>query len=104
MEDTAIVYKGNNGLFSITGWYHSGICNIIEYAKTVCNEQRIDEVIGGFHLFDVSERLKHTIEYFIENDIKELYPCHCVSFRAKAEIHKYIPIHEVGVGLTIEID
>lgn len=104
MDDSAIVYKGNNGLFIITGCSHSGICNIIEYAKMVCNDNRIAGVIGGFHLFDVSERLQHTIEYFIKNDIKELYPCHCVSFRAKAEIHKHIPIHEVGVGLTIEID
>lgn len=104
MDDSAIVYKGNNGLFIMTGCSHSGICNIIEYAKAVCNDNRITGVIGGFHLFDVSERLQHTIEYFIKNGIKELYPCHCVSFRAKAEIHKHIPIHEVGVGLVIEID
>lgn len=104
MDDSAIVYKGNTGLFIITGCSHSGICNIVEYAKEVCKENRVAGIIGGFHLFEVSKELQQTINYFIDNNIKELYPCHCVSFRAKAEIHKYIPIHEVGVGLVIEID
>lgn len=103
MDDTALVHKGNNGLFIITGCSHSGICNIIEYVKQVCEDNRIIGVIGGFHLFEISTQLHETIRYFQENQIRELYPCHCVSFAAKAEIHKFIPIHEVGVGLKIEV-
>lgn len=102
-DDTALVYNNGNGLFIITGCSHSGICNIIEYAKQVCEENKIIGVIGGFHLFEVATQLKKTIEYFQENQIKELYPCHCVSFAAKAEIHNHIPIHEVGVGLQLDI-
>ena len=101
IDDTALAYNSGKGLFIITGCSHSGICNIIEHAKKVCNEDRVIGVIGGFHLFDVSLRLKKTIDYFIENRLTELYPCHCVSFAAKAEIHKHIPIFEVGVGLSI---
>lgn len=103
MDDTALAYNTGKGLFIITGCSHSGICNIIEHAKRVCKENRIIGVIGGFHLFSVSSRLTQTITYFLENDIKELYPCHCVSFTAKAEMHKHIPIQEVGVGLIIDI-
>lgn len=103
IDDSALVYKSEKGLFIITGCSHSGICNIIEYAKQVCKDSRIIGVIGGFHLFEVSDSLVSTINYFRRNNIKELYPCHCVSFAVKAEIHKYIPIHEVGVGLKIEI-
>lgn len=102
-DDTALVYKREDGLFIITGCSHSGICNIIEYAKQVCDDDRIIGVIGGFHLFEVSDQLKATINYFQQNQIKDLYPCHCVSFAAKAEIHKNIPIHEVGSGLCIEV-
>ena len=102
-DDTALVYKEEDGLFIITGCSHSGICNIIEYAKRVCGDDRIVGVIGGFHLFEVSDQLRGTVDYFQKNQIKELYPCHCVSFAAKAEIHKSIPIYEVGVGLCIEI-
>ena len=57
-DDSVIVYKSEKGLFVITGCSHSGICNIIEYAKKVCNDNRLYGVIGGFHLFDVNERLE----------------------------------------------
>lgn len=100
-DDTALVYKDKNGLFIITGCSHSGVCNIIEYAKQVCGDERIQGVIGGFHLFDVSPQVTRTIDYLNKNKIKELYPCHCVSFAVKAEIHKHIPIHEVGVGMVV---
>lgn len=103
LDDSALVYKGKKGLFIITGCSHSGICNIIEYAKKACNNERILGVVGGFHLFDADKRLKSTIQYFVDNNITELYPCHCVSFKVKAEINRFIPIHEVGVGLTINI-
>lgn len=102
-EDSAIVYKSDKGLFIITGCSHSGICNIIEYAKKVCNETRIYGVIGGFHLFENNEQLQKTIKYFIDNNIELLYPCHCVSLDAKVEIAKQLKINEVGVGLEIEI-
>ncbi len=103
MDDTALAYNTGDGLFIITGCSHSGICNIIEHTKYVCNEKKVIGVIGGFHLFDISTQLTNTINYFRENQIEKLYPCHCVSFNAKAEIHKFITINEVGVGLKIDI-
>lgn len=103
MDDSALAYNTGSGLFIITGCSHSGICNIIEHAKHVCSEDRIIGVIGGFHLFDVSSCLHDTIDYFEKNNIDKLYPCHCVSFAAKAEIHKRIPIQEVGVGMILDV-
>ncbi len=102
-DDSAMVYKSDKGLFIITGCSHSGICNILEYAKKVCNDNRIYGVIGGFHLFDTDERLEKTINYFKENNIELLYPCHCVSLKAKVEMAKELDINEVGVGLELNI-
>ena len=102
-DDSAIVYKSRKGLFIITGCSHSGICNIMEHAKKVCGDERIYGVIGGYHLFNVDERLKKTIEYFKENRVELIYPCHCVSLLAKIEMGKYLDIKEVGVGLSINI-
>lgn len=102
-DDSAIVYKSEKGLFIITGCSHSGICNIIEYAKKVCNDTRIYGVIGGFHLFNVDERLDRTINYLKDNNIELLYPCHCVSLKAKIEMAKKLDINEVGVGMEINI-
>lgn len=100
-DDTALVYKSENGIYIITGCSHSGICNIIQYAKEVCKDDRVLGVIGGFHLFEVTEQVRKTIDYLDQNTIQELYPCHCTSFSVKAEIHKTIPLKEVGVGLEI---
>lgn len=49
-EDSALVYKSAKGLVIITGCSHSGICNIIEYAKKVCGEDKIFDIVGGLHL------------------------------------------------------
>lgn len=102
LDDTALVYQNERGLYIITGCSHSGICNIIEYAKQVCKDERIVAVIGGFHLFEVNDRVEAVVHYFKENQIQLLYPCHCVSFKVKARIDQDIPIHEVGVGLELE--
>lgn len=102
-DDSAIVYQSEKGLFVITGCSHSGICNILEYAKKVCDDNRIYGVIGGFHLFDINERLEKTINYLADNNIELLYPCHCISLNAKIEMAKKLDIKEVGVGLDIKI-
>lgn len=102
LDDTAIVYQSENGIYVITGCSHSGICNIIEYAKKVCNDSRVLGVIGGFHLFNVNKQLEKTIEYISKNHLKEIYPCHCTSLSVKAEMYKVLPIKEVGVGLELE--
>ncbi|WP_373481831.1 MBL fold metallo-hydrolase [Acetobacterium sp.] len=101
LDDSALVYHGDAGIFIITGCSHSGICNIIEYAKAVTGDHRICGVIGGFHLFEVNDRVVQTLEYFKNNQIKQIYPCHCTAFSVKAAIHAHIPIIEVGVGLEL---
>lgn len=101
IDDTALVYKSENGIYIITGCSHSGICNIAEYAKEVCKDNRVLGIIGGFHLFELTEQVNKTIDYLKQNNITELYPCHCTSFVVKAEIHKVLPVKEVGVGLEI---
>ena len=103
-DDTAMVYKSEKGLFVITGCSHSGICNIIEYAKEVCKDNRVYGVLGGFHLFEDDEQLQKTIEYLKNNEIKQFYPCHCVSLPARAKMMEKLSVVETGVGLVVEID
>lgn len=105
-DDSALVYKGKEGLFVISGCSHSGICNIIEYAKKVCNNDNIAAVIGGFHLIEDDERLRKTIEYFKKNNIKKIYPCHCTSLIAKSKFINELGyyVNEVGVSLNIEME
>ena len=103
LDDSAIVLKNEEGIFIVTGCSHSGICNIIEYAKKISNNDNIIGVLGGFHLFEINERLEKTINYLEKENIKNLYHCHCVSLKAKAEMMKKLDIEEVGVGMEISI-
>ena len=103
MDDSALVYKSSNGLVIITGCSHSGICNIIEYAKKICKDDRVIDIIGGFHLLDPSEKQLHcTVDYFKQADINEVHACHCTDLRSKIELSKVANLKEVGVGLTLE--
>ncbi|WP_324824505.1 MBL fold metallo-hydrolase [Sinanaerobacter sp. ZZT-01] len=102
-EDSALVLQGNDGIYVITGCSHSGICNIIEYAKKVTGVNHVCGVLGGFHLFDIaSERVQSTIDYLEKQNIPELYPCHCTSFDVKAAMYQRMKVKEVGVGLVLE--
>ncbi|MFK4785924.1 MBL fold metallo-hydrolase [Fusobacterium sp. MFO224] len=102
LDDSALVYKTDKGIYIITGCSHSGICNIIEYAKNICKNNRVLGVVGGFHLFDIDYQTEETIKYLKKNNInKNLYPCHCVSLKVKTEMSKYLEINEVGVGLEL---
>lgn len=104
LDDTALVYKTDDGLFIITACSHSGICNIVENAKKLLNDNRIVGIIGGFHLLEDNALLDNTINYFKENNIKTLYPCHCVCLKAKTKMMDVARVYEVGVGLELNIE
>ena len=102
LDDTALVFKSNQGIYIITGCSHSGICNIIDYAKKVCNDNRVLGIIGGLHLFEINEQVTNTIKYLKKEEfLTEFYPCHCTSFLVKSEINKTLPVKEVGISLEI---
>ena len=102
MDDTALAYVGNDGLYLITGCSHAGICNIIRYAKQITGVSHIAGLIGGLHLFSLDERSQKTIALLAEERIPALYPCHCTSFAVRAALHTLSPVQEVGVGMTLK--
>lgn len=98
-EDSALAHKSDNGVSVITGCSHSGICNIVERSKNVCNENKIDAIIGGFHLIDTpKEKMIKIVNYLRVQGIKNLYPCHCTDFSAKAELVSELGAKNIGVG------
>lgn len=102
LDDSALVFTGEEGIYIITGCSHAGICNIIEYSKKVTQKDKVLGIIGGFHLFDVNEQVEKTREYLKEQNIPYLYPCHCTSFKVKASFLQELNIEETGVGLALE--
>lgn len=103
IDDTALVYKGEDGLVIIAGCSHAGICNTIEYAKKVTGESRVHDVIGGFHLQNPSDsQLAGTVEYFKNLNPDFIHACHCTDLNSKIALAKVGNVKEVGVGLQLE--
>ncbi|KEF36794.1 metal-dependent hydrolase, beta-lactamase superfamily II [Schinkia azotoformans MEV2011] len=101
-DDTAIVYKASEGLVIIAGCSHSGICNIVEHAKEVCQEDRIVDIIGGFHLQNPTKKqLDNTVQYIKELNPIKLHACHCTDLKSKIALSRVANIEEVGVGLQL---
>lgn len=102
-DDTALAFKTNEGLVVITGCAHAGICNTIEHAKAVCSEERILDVIGGFHLQQASgDALDKTMDYLQRQQIRNLYAGHCTDLAAKVALATRLNLKEVGVGLELK--
>ncbi len=102
LDDSALCYKSEEGLVIITGCSHSGICNIMDYAKKVCGDDRIIDVIGGFHLQNAAEsQLRGSVDYFLKSKMQSIHACHCTDLKSKIELSKVVEVIEVGVGLEL---
>jgi len=103
IDDSALAYRLSKGLVIITGCSHSGICNIIEYAKKICGDDRIIDIVGGFHLLNPKkEQLQGTLEYMKKLKPKEVHACHCTDLNSRIALSRVINLKEVGAGQTLE--
>ena len=102
LDDTALAYRGREGVYVITGCSHSGIGNIVERAKQVTGMDRVLGVIGGFHLRQMDERSRGIIDYLEGEHIPNLYPCHCTALSVKVAMGNRMHIEEVGTGTSLE--
>ena len=102
VDDTALAFRGTDGLAVITGCAHSGICNTVEHARRVCGEDRIADIVGGLHLREAGPRLDGTCDYLRGLGLDALHACHCTSLLAKVALAGAAPLRETGVGLRLE--
>ncbi|WP_324035711.1 MBL fold metallo-hydrolase [Aeromonas caviae] len=94
-DDSALVYKSEQGLIVFIGCGHAGAENIIARAKEVCGDERIHAVIGGLHLkFSGTERAVALGAYLQEEAVERLFACHCTGSR-KAGLPRQ---HQIGAG------
>lgn len=102
LDDSALVFRGLDGLVVISGCSHAGICNTVEYAKKVCGESRVQDIVGGLHLINAGAQLDGTLAYLREQSPAALHACHCTSLFAKVALAGVAPLQESGVGLRLE--
>ena len=103
-DDSAMTIETKGGIFIVTGCSHSGICNICEYAKKVTGKKIIG-VIWWFHLFHKwhPKAIKGTIEYFKNENIRHLFPMHCIDFETMIAMRKEVPFEKLWTGSVVEI-
>lgn len=102
-DDSALAYRGQEGLVVITGCSHAGICNIVDHAMAVTGENRLADIIGGLHLLEApADRLSATVGYLQKTAPNMLSPCHCTDLNAKIALSSVTLLREVGVGLVID--
>jgi len=102
-DDSALAVIQENELIIVSGCAHSGICNIIDYAKEVTGIDKVVAVIGGFHLNVIDEQTKQTIQYFKKQKIKHIYPSHCTGLPALAAFYNVFKIKQLKTGMVINL-
>lgn len=104
-DDSAIVYEAKAGLVILTGCSHSGICNIIEYARRLTGTDTVLDVVGGFHMQNLdTEDMKCIINKLTEIPPLLMHPCHCTDLKAKIALGMHLNVEEVGAGLELNYD
>jgi len=97
-DDSALAIKVDGSVVVVAGCSHSGICNIVSYAKEITNCSKVLAVIGGFHLQKNDTILYNTIRFFKEMKNIRLYPSHCTELPALVEFYKEFGIHALKTG------
>ena len=92
-DQAAILNVKNKGLVVITGCGHSGVVNILNYAKKLTGENRIYAVIGGFHLSGpVFEPLiPATVASLVDINPEFVVPGHCTGWKAGYALASALP-------------
>ncbi|NYT04866.1 MAG: MBL fold metallo-hydrolase [Methanomicrobiales archaeon] len=99
-DDSAIACLTGDGMVLITGCAHAGICATVAYATEICGEDRIADIIGGFHLYRAgAERIAKTAAYLAEIRPAAVHACHCTGFAALQALAGRVNLAETGVGM-----
>ncbi|TDT71950.1 7,8-dihydropterin-6-yl-methyl-4-(beta-D-ribofuranosyl)aminobenzene 5'-phosphate synthase [Hypnocyclicus thermotrophus] len=88
IDEVFLVLKNNDDTLTIiTGCAHNGIINILKTTKEYFLNNKIKQVIGGFHLKGKSkERIDKTINELIKLEIQEIYINHCSGIEFFSEL------------------
>jgi len=101
IDDSGLVIKLKDEIVIISGCAHSGICNMIEYAKLITGINKIRAVIGGFHLKYNNLQTQETIKYLKSQDVAEVYPSHCTELDALAAFNEVFNIKQLKTGMIL---
>lgn len=102
VDDSSLAFRSADGLVVITGCAHAGICNTVAQAMRICEDHRLADIIGGFHLLDPTrEQLEKTVSQLADWQPERLHACHCTDFKSRLALARAAELQDVGVGLEL---
>jgi 7,8-dihydropterin-6-yl-methyl-4-(beta-D-ribofuranosyl)aminobenzene 5'-phosphate synthase len=102
LDDSSLAFKSSQGLVIVAGCAHAGICNTVAHAMRVCDDNRLVDIIGGFHLMDPTKlQLHKTVEHMKTFRPNVLHACHCTDLKSRFALSQVADLQEVGVGLKL---
>ena len=102
-DDSAIALIQDNELVVVSGCAHSGICNILKYAKEISGISNVRWVMGGFHLKKNDKQTQKTISYLKEQGTKQVFPSHCTELPALCAFCNHFHVQRLKTGMVFEI-
>jgi len=86
-DDLALWCRTQRGLVVSVGCCHAGVVNTLNHIRRFTNINRIEAIVGGFHLIHANDyRLRQTLKAFEVFDPGTMVPCHCSGFRATEKL------------------
>jgi 7,8-dihydropterin-6-yl-methyl-4-(beta-D-ribofuranosyl)aminobenzene 5'-phosphate synthase len=101
IDDSAVAVIQNKELIVISGCSHSGICNIIEYARKLTGIKFVRTVIGSFHLKHNNLQARCNINFLKKNGFKKIYPSHCTELPALVAFHEDFNTEQLKTGMIL---
>jgi 7,8-dihydropterin-6-yl-methyl-4-(beta-D-ribofuranosyl)aminobenzene 5'-phosphate synthase len=103
LDDSALAITEKDKLIIIAGCAHSGIVNIVNYARKVFKAKEII-VIGGFHMLEYSDKeIDDTIRELKNLNVVRIFPGHCTGKKAIKKMLDSINGEKLFAGKIIEV-
>lgn len=101
-DDSGMVLETKDGIVLLSGCAHSGLCNMVRYAKKISGNDNVIDIVGGTHLKkssdDVIEKTGHTL---LGLGVKKVHLCHCTG-NAIHQLGNILDCETTGCGLVLE--
>ena len=106
-DDTAVAMNlGSKGLVVLSGCAHSGIINTVEYAREITGKNKVQVIMGGFHLTGPAFEpiINDTVKSIKQLGPDYVVPTHCTGRKAILAMEKAMPsqflVNMSGTKLT----
>jgi len=85
LDDTSLMVNTQKGLVVVTGCSHAGIVSIVKKCKEISGFERVEAVIGGFHLIHAdADHISKVANDLKDLNVENVYTGHCTGLQAEA--------------------